>query len=246
MKKWVLASLIVLILGGCAGKASQETVQKAVQETIQETAQETAQQTETLPMKAVKKSIVETTVAETASVDSFDAAQMVEIEDVKGGIKVTYHQLPQNQADMEALVAEYGREDERRVCAYFHAALVRYPESADDCYDMLDVLRGPQPMSEAEKSFMKERFSDKLYLPRTYFEGATPKNEYQPDEPWEIIIYDDPVKPPDGYAYTMVASGGADNKRRIVMRIKDGQKYLWEYNGALLSVRLPASEDPWV
>ena len=246
MKKWVLASLIVLILGGCAGKASQETVQKAVQETIQETAQETAQQTETLPMKAVKKSIVETTVAETASVDGFDAAQMVEIEDVQGGIKVTYHQLPQNQADMEALVAEYGREDERRVCAYFHAALVRYPESADDCYDMLDVLRGPQPMSAAEKSFMKERFSDKLYLPRTYFEGATPKNEYQPDEPWEIIIYDDPVKPPDGYAYTMVASGGADNKRRIVMRIKDGQNYLWEYNGALLSVRLPASEDPWV
>lgn len=246
MKKWVLASLIVLILGGCAGRASQETVQKAVQETIQETAQETAQQTETLPMKAVKKSIVETTVAETASVDGFDAAQMVEIEDVKGGIKVIYHQLPQNQADMEALVAEYGREDERRVCAYFHAALVRYPDSADDCYDMLDVLRGPQPMSAAEKSFMKERFSDKLYLPRTYFEGATPKNEYQPDEPWKIIIYDDPVRPPDGYAYTMVASGGADNKRRIVMRIKDGQKYLWEYNGALLSGRLPASEDPWV
>ena len=242
MKKWMLALLIILTLGGCSNKESQETVQQTEQEMIQET----EQQSETLPMKGVKKGIVETASAEPNAVGGFDAAQLVEIEDVKGGIKVTYHQLPQNQADMEALVAEYGREDERRVCAYFHAALVRYPDSADDCYDMLDVLRGPQPMSASEKSFMKERFSDKLYLPRTYFEGATPKNEYQPDEPWAIIIYDDPVRPPDGYAYTMVASGGADNKRRIVMRIKDGQKYRWEYNGALLSVRLPASEDPWI
>ena len=29
------------------------------------------------------------------------------------------------------------------------------------------------------------------------------------------------------------------------MRVKDGQNYLWEYNGALLSIKLPASEDPW-
>ena len=235
MKKWIIAAAVMLTLCGCAGNANQETVTAAVQEPVQESVQET------LPAKHITKQ-----VAETVSMAGFDAAQWITIEDVKGGIQVTYHQLPQNQADMEAIVAEYGREDERRVCAYFHAALVRYPESAEDCFDMLDVLRGPQPMSDAEKLFMKERFSDKLYLPRTYFEGARPKNEYQPDEPWAIIIYDDPVRPPDGYAYTMVASGGADNKRRIVMRIKDGQNYLWEYNGALLSVRLPASEDPWV
>ena len=240
MKKWIIAAAVMLTLCGCAGNANQETVTAAVQEPVQESVQET------LPAKHITKQVAEKPFAETVSMAGFDAAQWITIEDVKGGIQVTYHQLPQNQADMEAIVAEYGREDERRVCAYFHAALVRYPESAEDCFDMLDVLRGPQPMSDAEKLFMKERFSDKLYLPRTYFEGATPKNEYQPDEPWAIIIYDDPVRPPDGYAYTMVASGGADNKRRIVMRIKDGQNYLWEYNGALLSVRLPASEDPWV
>ena len=236
MKKWIMAAVIVLTLCGCAGKTSQETVMPSAQESVKET----------LPAKHITKQVAEKPLAETVSLTRFDAAQWITIEDVKGGIQVTYHQLPQNQADMEAIVAEYGREDERRVCAYFHAALVRYPESAEDCFDMLDVLRGPQPMSDSEKAFMKERFSDKLYLPRTYFEGATPKNEYQPDEPWSIIIYDDPVRPPDGYAYTMVESGGADNKRRIVMRIKDGNHYLWEYNGALLSVRLPASEDPWV
>ena len=207
MKKWIIAAAVMLTLCGCAGNANQETVTAAVQEPVQESVQET------LPAKHITKQVAEKPFAETVSMAGFDAAQWITIEDVKGGIQVTYHQLPQNQADMEAIVAEYGREDERRVCAYFHAALVRYPESAEDCFDMLDVLRGPQPMSDAEKLFMKERFSDKLYLPRTYFEGATPKNEYQPDEPWAIIIYDDPVRPPDGYAYTMVASGGADNKR---------------------------------
>lgn len=180
-----------------------------------------------------------------ASEETFDAAAAVAVEETDGGIKVTFHQLPQTEKDIEALLELYPRSDARNVSAFFLASLVRYVDSPDDAFAMIDVLRGPQPMSDADKSFMKERLSDKLYLPRAYFEGAVPKNEYQPDEPWVLVIYDDPVTPPEGYAYTQVKTSGADNSRRIVTRLKDDLNYLWEYNGSLLSIRLPASEDPW-
>ena len=168
------------------------------------------------------------------------------IEEREDGILVTFYELPKDAQQMQSLTDFYGMEDARLVCALFHAALVRYPESAQDCYAMIDVLRGPQPMSDTEKAFMEERFSDKLYLPRAYFEGAEPENEYEPDMPWTIVIYDDPAAPPDGYAYVSVRTKGADNPRRIVMRKKGDNCYLWEYNGALLGIRLPASEDPWL
>lgn len=177
--------------------------------------------------------------------EPFDAAAAVAVEDTDGGIKVTFHQLPQTAQDVEALLEIYPRSDARNVSAFFLASLVRYVDSPDDAFAMIDVLRGPQPMSDADKAFMKERLSDKLYLPRAYFEGAVPKNEYQPDEPWVLIVYDDPVTPPEGYSYTQVKTSGADSSRRIVTRLKDDLNYLWEYNGILLSIRLPASEDPW-
>lgn len=179
-----------------------------------------------------------------AAPSGFDAS-CVTAEAVEGGVKYTFAALPQTAADITALLEELSRTDAHNVVALFHAALVRYIESPQDGTAMIDVLRGPQPMSDADKSFMEERFSDKKYLPRVYFEGAEPGNDYQPAEPWCIVIYDDPVAPPEGYGYVNVTSAGADNPRRIVTRLKDGEHYLWEYNGALLSVRLPASEDPW-
>ena len=191
-------------------------------------------------------SVYSTVKKETAGYPPFDAKDSVSIREVDGGIAVTYRQFPQSAADMQELVDEFGCEDERNVAAFFMASLVRFTESADDCFSMIDVLRGPQPLSSAQKSQIKDSLSDKKYLPRTYFEGAIPKNEYKPDDPWTVVVYDDPVSAPEGYAYVMVKSGGADSKRRIVMRTKDDQSYLWEYYGVLLSVRLPASEDPWL
>ena len=200
---------------------------------------------ETEPEAPASSSEPETAQNSEAPEEPFDAAEAVAVENIDGGIKVTFHQLPRTEKDMEALLELYPRSDARNVSAFFLASLVRYVDSPNDAFAMIDVLRGPQPMSDADKSFMKERLSDKLYLPRAYFEGAVPKNEYQPDEPWVLIVYDDPVPPPEGYSYTQVKTSGADNSRRIVTRLKDDLNYLWEYNGALLSIRLPASEDPW-
>ena len=59
------------------------------------------------------------------------------------------------------------------------------------------------------------------------------------------MVYDVVTEAPEGYAYGEVMTAGAENPRRITLREKDGNFYIWEYNGILLSIKLPASEDPW-
>lgn len=246
MKKIVALLLVVcLLFVGCSAapeapvqdpESSISQEQNAVQPETDDEQKEEA---------AVQPEIDDTQKEETSVQPSDFDVSAVTAEAVDGGVKYTFAALPQTAADITALLEELPRTDAHNVVALFHAALVRYIESPQDGTAMIDVLRGPQPMSDADKSFMEERFSDKKYLPRVYFEGAEPGNDYQPAEPWCIVICDDPVAPPEGYGYVNVTSAGADNPRRIVTRLKDGEHYLWEYNGALLGVRLPASEDPW-
>lgn len=239
MKKIIIMAAVLILLTGCGSK---EKFPEATLETNKETTASSGATENVVETKEISE--IQTEAAETQG--TFDAEQAITIEVIEGGVQVIFQQLPQTASDMQAMVDLYSQADARIICAFFHAALVRYPESAEDCFAMMDILRGPQPLSDTDKAFIKERLSDKLYLPRAYFEGAVPQNEYQPEDPWTIIIYDDPVTPPEGYAYTMVKTSGADSSRRIVMRIKDDLNYLWEYNAALLSIRLPASEDPWV
>lgn len=100
-------------------------------------------------------------------------------------------------------------------------------------------------MNGMEQDFIKDRLRDKTYLPGAYFEGAAPENDYTPDTPWTLIVYDDTMEAEEGYRYIQVATTGADSRRRITLREKDGQYYLWEYSNVLTGIRLPASLDPW-
>ena len=177
--------------------------------------------------------------------NSFDAQAAVVIERIDGGVKYIFEALPQTARDIQALIDVYPVTDRHNTAAFFIASLVRYIEDTDEGLAMIDVLKGPQKLSDTDKAFIKDRFSDKQYLPKVYFEGAQPANNYTPDSPWTLIIYDDPVAPPEGYTYVNVKTSGADSPRRICLRLKGEDNWLWEYNGVLLSVRLPAEEDPW-
>ena len=71
------------------------------------------------------------------------------------------------------------------------AALCAYPESPEACYQMLDYLRGPRPLSPMEKQFIRDRFMDgKDYIPRSYFLGASLENGYTPKEPLTVEFTD--------------------------------------------------------
>lgn len=186
--------------------------------------------------------ITEQDIAQTA----FDAAAAVTVETVSNGVKYTFNTMPQTAQDIQALVDHFGLKQQHNTTAFFMASYVKYAEDAQEGLAMIDVLKGPQPLSDAEKAFIKERLSDKKYLPKSYFEGAVPENNYEPDSPWTIVVSNEAVSAPEGYSYTTVSSGGADSPRRVCMRIKNDSHYLWEYNGVLLGIRLPAEEDPWL
>lgn len=111
---------------------------------------------------------------------------------------------------------------------------------------MLDYLRGPRPLSGYDKQFIRDRFMDKDYVPRSYFEGATPDNDYQPKEPYTITVSDNPNSyANEGMARLYLRSGGADSLRQIDLRkAKDGKWYLWEQY-ILSDIRQPESSNPW-
>ena len=178
--------------------------------------------------------------------EEYDASEAVQVESVDGGIKVTFKQMPQTARDLQALLEVYPQSDARNAGAFFIASLVRYLDSTDDGHEMIDLLRGPRPMNDMDKDFLKDRLREKSYLPGAYFEGATPENDYTPDTPWSLLVYDDPMNAEEGYLYIQVATTGADSRRRITLREKDGQYYLWEYSNVLTGIRLPASQDPWL
>lgn len=122
-----------------------------------------------------------------------------------------------------------------------------YPTNREASLKMIDYLRGPRPMSVMDKQFVRDRFFDKDYVPRSHFDGATPNNDYTPSLPYTVTLSENPhSRVEDGYVVLFARSGGADSPRPIKMRLgKDGKWYLWEYSSILTGIRIPESENPW-
>lgn len=126
------------------------------------------------------------------------------------------------------------------------AAFCVYPYNKDLSIQMLNYLRGPRPISGVEASFIADRFRDKDYVPRSYFKGATPDNDYEPQAPYTIVVNENPYSyDNEGYAKLFLTSGGADSPRAVQLRqAKDGKWYLWE-QFLLADIRQPESANPW-
>ncbi len=125
-------------------------------------------------------------------------------------------------------------------------ALSIYPRDKNLSLEMMDFLSGPRPLSGMDKQFIADRFRDKDYVPRSYFEGAVPDNDYTPTMPYTVPVSEEPYSYVEqGYAKLMIPSGGADNPRPIKLRCaKDGKWYLWE-QFLLAGIREPESSNPW-
>ncbi|MBQ7161780.1 MAG: hypothetical protein IJR90_08745 [Clostridia bacterium] len=127
------------------------------------------------------------------------------------------------------------------------AALCVFPKNREACYAMLDFLRGPRPLSGVDKQFIADRFMDGAdYIPRSYFNGATPQNDYTPAQPYTVRVSENPYSyQNEGYAKLFISSGGADSPREILLRLaKDGKWYLWD-QFLLVGIRKPESDNPW-
>ena len=156
----------------------------------------------------------------------------------------TFQTLPKNVAELQAM-PEASLKDPYATAALTVAALCRYEESVDDCIAMLNFLKGPQPLSPFQIQFLRDRLVGKGYVPRSYFAGTSPQNNYEPSVPYTVTVTENPYSyQNEGYVKLLIKSSGADTPREIQMRAKGDTWYLWE-NYLLPDIRVPAALDPW-
>lgn len=158
----------------------------------------------------------------------------------------TFTALPESVDQLKAL-PEASLDSPFKTAALTVCALCAYAADKQIGIEMLNFLKGPKPLSPFEISFLDDRFrAGNTYVPFSYFKGATPDNNYTPTEPFTVTVSSNPYSNAnEGYMKLFIRSGGADNPREVVLRMKgDGRWFLWE-QFLLVGIRIPKSADPW-
>ena len=158
----------------------------------------------------------------------------------------TFSTLPESAEQLRAL-PEAAMDTPFQTAALTVCALCAFAADQAVGTELLNVLRGPRPLSGQDISFIKDRFrGGRTYIPFSYFAGATPDNNYTPSQPYTVTVTSDAHSYDEqGYARLYIASGGADSPRPIKLRKKaDGQWCLWEQY-LLTDIRQPKANDPW-
>lgn len=161
-------------------------------------------------------------------------------------VDITFPSVPESYEEFVSL-PEAKMETPFETAAMTVLAFCVYPKDRELSVKMLNYLRGPRPMSGIDINFIRDRFMDgKDYVPRSYFKGATPENDYEPQAPYTVVVSENPYSyENEGFAKLFVTSGGADSPRAIQLRqAKDGKWYLWE-QFILADIRQPESANPW-
>ncbi len=162
--------------------------------------------------------------------------------------KVVLEQIPVNLEQLQAM-PEADLKKPENTAALTVAALCMYPIDKNASMEMLNFLQGPRGLTGYDKQFLTDRFRDKDYVPRSYFAGATPQNNYEPSEPLTLTFFENPYSRSninEGYLTLHINSGGADSARQVKLRNKPstGQWFLWE-QFLLVDIRQPVQADPW-
>lgn len=159
----------------------------------------------------------------------------------------TFETLPQN-ADELAGQPEAALTDVYAVAALSLLALTRFETNRDESVAMLNFLKGPDPMTPMAIQQIADRFMDgKFYVVNSFFEGATPANNYTPSKPYKIRVSSTPYSfDNENWAVLYLHSGGADSPRPVKLRKKPstGQWFLVEIQ-YLADIRPPVASDKW-
>ena len=161
---------------------------------------------------------------------------------------VTLSALPKNADEMKAL-AEFDLSDPFKVAALCVCALDCYSKDREAAKQMLNTLKGPEPLSPRELQFINDRFMDgNDYVTRSYFSGSSPENNYTATQPYSVSIIEyGNSRENEGYIRLYLNSSGADSPRPVVLRHKPSTNewFLWEFDALLSGVRQPKSADKW-
>lgn len=157
---------------------------------------------------------------------------------------ISFDSLPTNVEELKAMA---DLSTPFKAAALSVLAFLEYDNNPEASLEMVNFLKGPQPLSNLDRQFISDRLTDKGYVMRSYFEGTSPENDYTiPAAPYKIEVSDNPYSyTNEHYATLFLKSSGADNPRQITLREKaDGTWCLWQHT-FLSDVRAPKSTDPW-
>ena len=191
------------------------------------------------------KNIAESTIKREASKTITNAVNSID-KGKNRSERFSFTAVPQNLSELQAL-PEATLDTPFKTAALTILALCLYKDNPDSVMEILDFLKGPESVSPYEKQFIKERLTDKYYIPFSYFIGATPENGYAPSAPFTIEVFENPYSfDNENWATLWVKSGGADNMRSVKLRKKPstGQWFLNDIQ-CLSEIRLPKEADPW-
>ena len=159
----------------------------------------------------------------------------------------SFEALPQTVDELKAL-PEAAMTDVYAVAALSLLALTRFEADRNASIAMLNFLKGPDPMTPMAIQQISDRFMDgKFYKVNSFFEGATPANNYTPSQPYKVKVSSTPYSfETENWAVLYLHSGGSDNPRPVKLRKKPstGQWFLVEIQ-YLGDVRIPVATDKW-
>jgi hypothetical protein len=159
----------------------------------------------------------------------------------------TFEALPQTVDELKAL-PEAAMTDVYAVAALSLLALTRFEADRNASIAMLNFLKGPDPMTPMAIQQISDRFMDgKFYKVNSFFEGATPANNYTPSQPYRIKVSSTPYSfDTENWAVLYLHSGGSDSPRPVKLRKKPstGQWFLVEIQ-YLGDIRTPPTADKW-
>ena len=159
----------------------------------------------------------------------------------------SFEALPQTVDELKAL-PEAALTDVYAVAALSLLALTRFEADRDASIAMLNFLKGPDPMTPMAIQQISDRFMDgKFYKVNSFFEGATPANNYTPSQPYKVKVSSTPYSfETENWAVLYLHSGGSDNPRPVKLRKKPstGQWFLVEIQ-YLGDIRTPPTADKW-
>ncbi len=159
----------------------------------------------------------------------------------------SFEALPQTVDELKAL-PEAALTDVYAVAALSLLALTRFEADRNASIAMLNFLKGPDPMTPMAIQQISDRFMDgKFYKVNSFFEGATPANNYTPSQPYKVKVSSTPYSfETENWAVLYLHSGGSDNPRPVKLRKKPstGQWFLVEIQ-YLGDVRTPPTADKW-
>ena len=177
-----------------------------------------------------------------------DAAKNI-VSGTNKSVSVVFNSIPGSLAEFAAL-PQAAMQTPFDTAAMVVLAYGVYKADKNLSIAMINHLKGPQPLSNREISFIADRMAQngKIdFIDESYFNGATPQNNYTPTEPYTVTVSENPYSYQEpSYAVMWIKSGGADSPRQVKMRqAKDNKWYLWE-DMLLGDIRPPESTNLWM